>query len=171
MQILQWVNPSHSLKLKIYQATIDIKEAAGNSQWSARALIIDSLADFNTAACPLMPPLPNLSHNIRSWSQRGISLLLWSKKEMATWFLMKTSFLKMVKTFCYFDSGDYGIDRILIFNTESGLDNLAHRGTGHVMEHLNVIQVCTTNYSHYIWIRNSSISLVLIILPRKSKET
>lgn len=31
----------------------------------------------------------------------------------------------MVKTFCYFDSGDYGVDRILIFNTESDLDNLA----------------------------------------------
>lgn len=49
---------------------INIKEAAGNSQWSARALIIDSLADFNTAACPLMPLLPNLSHNIRSWRQK-----------------------------------------------------------------------------------------------------
>ena len=49
---------------------INLKEAAGNSQWSARALIIDSLADFDTAACPLMPPLPNLSHNIRNWRQK-----------------------------------------------------------------------------------------------------
>ena len=46
---------------------INIKEAAGNSQWSTR---VDSLADFDTAACPLMPPLSNLSHNIRSWRQK-----------------------------------------------------------------------------------------------------
>ena len=67
---------------------INIKEAAGNSQWSARALIIDSLADFNTAACPLMPPLPNLSHNIRSCRQMHQALLIFLQKEKVMCFLM-----------------------------------------------------------------------------------
>ena len=32
--------------------------------------MIDSLANLNTTACSLKASLPNLSHNVRRWSQK-----------------------------------------------------------------------------------------------------
>lgn len=77
------------------------------------------------------------------------------QKEMVTCSGMKQESFENGEDFCCFDSGDHGVDRILVFNTESGLDNLAKYRNGHVIEHLNVVQICTTNYSHYIEIAAS----------------
>ena len=47
-----------------------IKEAAGHSQQSSGAFIIDSSANLDTTTCSLMPSLPNSSCNMRSWRQK-----------------------------------------------------------------------------------------------------
>ena len=46
------------------------KKAVNNSHQSSRALTIDSSANLDTTACSIIPSLPILSLDIRSWRQK-----------------------------------------------------------------------------------------------------
>ena len=48
--------------------------------------------------------------------------------------------------FFLFDTGEQGVDRIFVFGTESGLDDLVKYEHWEVMENLNIPRMCTANY-------------------------
>ena len=101
---------------------------ASHSQQSSRALIIDSSANLDTKICSLMPSLPNLSCNIRSWRQRknkaSLPLPLPHQKRNGYIIPDVHKFLENGDNVLLFNSGEHDVDRILVFATESGLDDL-----------------------------------------------
>ena len=98
---------------------------AVNSQQSLRAFIIDPLANLDTTACSLLPSLPNLSHYIRSGRHKKNQAPPIPPKGNGYVIPDDCKFLEIGEIFLLFDTREHNVDRILVFDTESGLDNLA----------------------------------------------
>lgn len=120
---------------------------------------MESLADLDTIACSLMSSLPNLSRNTRNWRQGRKIKLPHPPQRHVTWFLMNLSFLKMTKILCY----------LLVYNMmptefQHSIWKLAlmicWNMTGHVMEHLTEIHICSASYVHYTYWRKITASLL-----------
>lgn len=62
----------HLSKPKVYQAIVNVKEEASNSQQSSRALIIEFLANVDITISSLMLSWPNLSCKLEVGGRKRI---------------------------------------------------------------------------------------------------
>lgn len=93
------------------------KKAVNNSHQSSRASTIDSSANLDTTACSVIPSLPILSVNIRSWRQKKTQVTPILPKRNGYMILDECKFLENGENFLLFNSEECDADRILVFGT------------------------------------------------------
>ena len=82
------------------------------------------MANLGTTSCSLLPSLSDLSCNIRSWRQKKNQARPVPPKRNGYVIPDEYKFLEDGENFLLFVSGQHDADRILVFGTESGLDDL-----------------------------------------------
>lgn len=92
------------------------KKAVNNSHQSSRASTIDSSANLDTTACSVIPSLPILSVNIRSWRQKKTQVTPILPKRNGYMILDEFKFLENGENLL-FNSEECDADRILVFGT------------------------------------------------------
>lgn len=93
------------------------KKAVNNSHQSSRASTIDSSANLDTTACSVIPSLPILSVNIRSWRRKKTQVTPILPKRNGYMILDECKFLENGENFLLFNSEECDADRILVFGT------------------------------------------------------
>lgn len=93
------------------------KKAVNNSHQSSRALTIDSSANLDTTACSIIPSIPILSLDIRSWRQKKTQVTPILPKRNGYMILDECKFLENGENFLLFNSEECDADRILVFGT------------------------------------------------------
>ena len=92
------------------------KEVVNNSHQSSRPLIINSSANLDTTACSVMPSLPIVSLDIRSWSQKKTQVTPIPPKRNGWVILDECNFRENGENLL-FNSEECDADRILVFGT------------------------------------------------------
>ena len=166
---------SHSAnptKPKVYGTLARMKESAKESQLSARSLIANASASLDDAGCYLMPSTATLSRNIRKWRQENVQAP--PIPDARNGYVIPVAFqcLESGENILLYDSGEDNENRILIFGTNSGLDDLenyrnwACDGTFKCSP-----DIYYQLYTLHIHIDNVSIPRIFALLPNKSTET
>ena len=94
---------------------------ASNSQQSWRALIINSVANLDTMSHAIFPKCIRQCWKLAEKEDSGSS---YSLERNGYVIPDEYTFLENGETFLLFDDGEHDVDRILVFGTESGRDDL-----------------------------------------------
>ncbi|XP_068206482.1 uncharacterized protein [Palaemon carinicauda] len=165
-------NPSHPSKPKVYEAKTKIKLIATNSQTSARSVIAEVASSLDSNALALLLTKAHLSRSIRGWRQKENQAPPIPTGRSGYIILEEYKFLENCDQFLLYDSGEDCPDRILVFATKAGLDDLeknkdwACDGTFKCSP-----EIYYQLFTLHIVIKNISIPRIFVLLPDKSQVT
>ena len=165
-------HPSHPCKPKVYEAKKKMKSIASNSQTSARSIIAEVASSLDSNALALLPTSAYLSRSIRGWMQNESQAPPIPTGRSGYIIPEEYRYLDNGDQFLLYDSGEDCSDRILVFGTEAGLDDLeknkewACDGTFKCSPEM-YYQLFTL----HICIKNISIPRIFVLLPCKSQVT
>ena len=126
-----------------------MKSIATNSQTSARPLIAEVASSLDSNALALLPTKAHLSRSIRGWRQKENAPRIPTGR---SGYIIPEEyrFLENSNQFLLHDSGEDCSDRILVFGTEAGLDDLEKNKDWACDGTFICIPGYTSNCSHYI---------------------
>ena len=161
----------HPSEPKVYEAKTKMKSIATNSQTSARSLIAEVASSLDSNALSFLPTKAHLSRSIRGWMQKENAPRIPTGRSE---YIIPEEYILLENgnQFLLYDSGEDCSDRILVFGTEAGLDDLeknkdwACDGTFKCSPEI-YIQLFTL----HIVIKNISIPRIFVLLPDKSQVT
>ena len=161
-------HPSHPSKPKVYEAKTKMKSIATNSQTSARSLIAEVASSLDSNALASLPTKAHLSRSISGWRQKENAPRIPTGR---SGYIIPEEyrFLENGNQFLLHDSGEDCSDRILVFGTEAGLDDLeknkdwACDGTFKCSP-----EIYFQLFTLHIVIKNISIPRIFVLLPDKS---
>lgn len=149
-----------------------IKSLSMNSQLSSRSIIADVCSNTDDTVRCLMPTISNMSRTVRRWRSKMSQAPPIPKARNGYVIPEELKFRENREKFLLFDSGEDDVNRILIFGTESNLDDLvrykdwACDGT---------FKCCPDIYFQlftlHIMVKNCSVPLIYGLLPGKSEGT
>ena len=167
---LKFIKPL-SLKPKVYEAKAKMKSIATNSQTSARSLIAAVASSFDSNALALLPTKAHLSRSIRGWRHKENAPRTPTGRNGYI-IPEEYRFLENSDQLLLYDSGEDCSDRILVFGTEAGLDDLeknknwACDGTFKCSP-----EIYFQLFTLHIVIKNICIPRIFVLLPDKSQVT
>ncbi|XP_066969100.1 uncharacterized protein [Macrobrachium rosenbergii] len=165
-------HPAHPSKPKVYEAKKKMKSAATNSQTSSRSLIAKIASSLDSNALALLPTKAHLSRSIRGWRQKENQAPPIPTGRSGYIIPGEYRFLENGDQFLLYDSGEDCSDRILVFGTKAGLDDLeknkdwACDGTFKCSP-----EIYYQLFTLHIVIKNISIPRIFVLLPDKSQVT
>ena len=165
-------HPSHPCKPKVYEAKKKMKSIATNSQTSARSLIAEVASSLDSNALALLPTSAHLSRSIRGWRQKESQAPPIPTGRSGYIIPEEYRYLDNGDKFLLYDSGEDCPDRILVFGTEAGLDDLEkNKEWGCDGTFKCNPEIYYQLFTLHVVIKNISIPRIFVLLPGKSQVT
>jgi hypothetical protein len=168
----QHLHPTTAADAKAREKVSTLKACALQSQEPCRGLLSSAVADLTEEERAQFPPLYTLSRNIRRWRQIEENAPPVPQERHGYVIPEEFQFLQNGEQFLQFDSGQDDKNRILIFASNEGLNDLASfpslAGDGTFKVSPDIFYQV---YTLHIQEKSFSIPRVFALLPNKSEET
>ena len=149
-----------------------MRSIATNSQTSARSLNAEVASSLDSNALALLPTKAHLSRSIRGWRQKENQAPPSPTGRSGYIIPEEYRFLENGNQFLLYDSGEDCSDRILVFGTEVGLDDLEKNKDWACDSTFKCSpEIYFQLFTLHIVIKNISIPRIFVLLPDKSQVT